>query len=40
MITEKNECRLTANKDIEQFMNEIRPANRKHVNNFGNSMGR
>ncbi len=40
MITEKNECRLTANKDIERFMNEIRPANRKHRNNFCDGMGR
>lgn len=34
MRTEKNECKLTANKDIERFMNEIKPANRKHRNNF------
>lgn len=34
MITEKNECRLTANKDIERFMNEIRPANREHRHSF------
>ena len=34
MMKEKNECRLAVNKDIVRFMNEIRPANRKHQDNF------
>lgn len=34
MMKQKNECRLAVNKDIIRFMNEIRPANRRHRDNF------
>ena len=34
MMTAKNECRLTMNRDIERFMKHIKPANNKHHNNY------
>ena len=34
MMKHKNECRLTMNKDIERFMNQIKPAHNKHHNNY------
>jgi hypothetical protein len=34
MRRDRNECRLAVNHDIERFMNENRPANRKHRANF------
>ena len=34
MMPHRNECRLAYNKDIVRFMNEIKPANEKHWQNF------
>lgn len=34
MMPHRNECRLAYNRDIVRFMNEIRPANEKHQENF------
>ena len=34
MMPHRNECRLAVNKDVVTFMHKIKPANRKHWNNF------